>query len=113
MGIWPEIVRPRKASRKVKVKATTARAKATTAKEKATTAKARKAKEKEQIGCVIIVGRRDIWLGIVGPKRELKDKERVTVMEARANGEKELERWHGKKKVKDKKMQQQKLVECG
>ena len=114
MGIWPEIVRPRKASRKVKVKATTARARATTAKEKATMARARKAKEKEQIGCVIIVGSRDIWLGIVGPKKELKDKERVTVMEARANGEKELERWLGRTRPKEQRVHQQlKLVGYG
>ena len=92
MGIWPEIAQLRRASRKVKVKATTAKAKATTAKAKATTAKARKAKAKEQIGCVIIVGRRGIWPGTVGPKRELKGKEKVMGMEARANGENESEK---------------------
>ncbi len=111
MGIWPEIVPPRRASRKVKARATTARA--ITAKARAITAKARKAKAKEQIGCVIIVASRGIWLGIAGPKRELRDKERVTVMEARDNGDKELERWHGKKKVKDKKMQLKKSIQCG
>ena len=112
MGIWPEIVRPRKASQKVKAKATTA--KETMAKARATTAKARKVKAKGQIGCVIIVGRRGIWPGTVGPKRELRVKERVMVMEARANGEKELERWHGRTKPKEQKVQQQlKLVGYG
>ena len=112
MGIWRETVPQKKARQKVKARATTARA--TMAKARATTAEARKVKAKGQIGCVIIVGRRDIWLGIVGPKRELKDKERVTVMEARANGEKELERWDGRTTPKEQKVHQQlKLVGYG
>ena len=111
MGIWPEIVRQRKASRKDRARATTA--KATTAKARATTAKARKAKEKKQIGSVITVGKKGIWPGTVGPKGELRVKERVMVMEARASGENELEKYHGRMKLRDQKVHRQKLVVYG